>query len=312
MKAIQYSNILKQSFLLTWKNKFLWFFGFMIFLSLLIEEAVNLVGSLPFGGSVIFDWLRPFVNMDNDSNLLVSILMLAIIIGFMLLRILGIGSLIKSISNLPLYRQIKIHLIVKDASQYYWRLLGVDFVLGLVIFFLFCLLVIPIATLFTLKAYLFGSLTILSALIIFVPLLFLVFFLRKFCNILIVLSGMNVKTAFEFSYSIFRQNIKESLLMGLIILGVGIIFICLIAPIIYIMLSLLSVMQTTAGYIIFAKISLQIIGSLLIFLLFSFLNVLNQAAWLSFFSQISMEKNKKNILVKERMVKSEIPSPETA
>ena len=308
MKEIQYLDILKKSFLISWKNKFLWFFGFFIFFNLVLDEFISFSDSTSFKNSTISSL------SSKEANLYLALLLL-IIVSFGVLKVLSVVGLIQSINNPTLYKQKKIKAILFGATKYFWRLLGIDLALDLFIFFVSLFLAFPVTALFALNARLFGILTLIAASFILIPLILLAFFLKKFAHIFMVLSDSNAKASLDFSYTILLKHKRASLLMFFIMLLNLIIFLSCIFGLFlvyFVVVIICSFLFASAG----GWLALSFLGSMLVILLVvasSFFNVYTQKAWFLFFSQISMQKNEKKALRQEKVLEdNEVPNPEAA
>lgn len=294
------------SFLLSWKNKFLWVFGFLIFLSL-VAENINLSKEDLLKNANVAGLFK----QNENYFLLVGFFLLILVVIFYVLKILSTAALILALNNPKLYRQVKIRTVLGQMQKFLGRLVGLDLLLDFVGLILIVVLIFPVVLLFSLKAFLFGTIALAIAILILIPLLLLIFFLKKFSFMAVVLSDSKIKTVLEFSYEVFLKHLKESLLMGCWIFAAWWWLLILLA----LPLSTLyyfSSMQSWSSMGIF----LTGIGvALLISLIISIFIVFIQGAWLYFFSQISMqedlEKKTAEDLVTEKN-KGENLSPDAA
>lgn len=317
MKEIQYLKILEQSFLLSWKNKFLWFFGFLVFFGSLVEN-INFNKNTFFGAGSSPSLFVDFLNQHKDQLFLIASLALAVIIFSYGLKILSSGALILSLNNPVLYKQSKFWQIFKESYEYFWRLFSIDFFLGFAVLTIFFVLSVPVVILFSLHANAFGVLASIVVGLILIPLLVIVFYLKKFGYIFIVLNNANFRSALEFSYNIFHKHLKESLVMGLVAIGLGL---CLgvVSAALLILVALIFLPFLLVSYFFLAKTGMLLLLGLglvvsiaTLILVSSFFNVFVQAVWLSFFSQISMQKITERTMEEEEKIESEIPNPEAA
>ncbi len=307
MQEIQYLIILKNSFLVSWKNKFLWFFGFLILLGSVFEN-LNLNKEDLMVNTPVAELLK----QNEKYSLLVSFFLLVGLVFFYVLRILSSVALIRGINNPLLYKQLKPWAVLAEARNYLGRLIILDCLLDFGAVAIILILIIPIALLFSFKALLFGLIVSFAALLILIPLIFLLFFLKKFSFMVITLGGLKIKEALEFSYEICSRQLKQILLMGLLVLVTGLVLLILV--------TLLAAPLLIANFI--RPVDLWSIGALgsagvvlisVVSLIFSFYIVFVQVVWLDFFSQISMQKNIESQLGEENVVeKSEVLSPDVA
>ncbi len=309
MKKIQYLEILKRSFLVSWKKKFLWFFGFFILLSLV-------TGNINAGKGGLLEKFFSFFGFQQRFFPLAIFLAIVFTVILYVFRILSSAALLRCINNMPLYKQKKKGEILAKSLKYFWRLFKMDFLLDLAGFAIFVVLFFPVALLFSLKAFFFALISLVAAILIFIPLLTLIFFLKKFGFIFIVLNDSKLKTSLEFSYGIFSKNIKETILMGLIMFG---IFIYTIGFVLFLfaITGLLFLPFVLISYLISAKLLMMVlffiaglVALLELFLVGSVSIVYFKVVWLSFFSEIAMQKIEQESQSAEEL--SEIPSPEIA
>ncbi len=297
MKEIQYVDILKKSFLLSWKNKFLWSFGFLIFLSLTAESVNFSKDNLSKS-----TFLAALFKQNEKYFSLVVCLIIVLIVALYVLRILSSAALICAINNPALYKKINPLVTARRMNVYFWRLAGIDLLLGFSGLVIAVLLVTPVAILFSMKAMILGSMLLVCAVLIIIPLVILIFFLKKFGFIFIVLSESRLKVSMEFSYKIFLKNIKESIFMGLVMVCLTSIF----------MLTLILISLTLLFTGLFITIAASAIGVLILILAVSIFIVFTQSVWLSFFSQISMQKNIENETEEALVDGRDVLSPDIA
>ncbi|NTV40855.1 MAG: hypothetical protein HGA61_01105 [Candidatus Moranbacteria bacterium] len=309
MKKIQYLEILKRSFFVSWKDKFLWFFGFFILLG-------SLAGNINVGKGGLFEKFFYFLGFKQRFFPLLFLLAIVLVVILYVLRILSSAALLRCINNAPLYKQKKKGEILAESLKYFWRLFKMDFLLDFIGFTIFVVLFFPVVLLFSLKAFFFAIVSLFAAILIVIPLLTLIFFLKKFGFIFIVLNDSKLKPSLEFSYGIFSKNIKETLLMGFILFG---IFVYTIGFILFLfaVTGLFFLPFVLISYLISAKLLMMVlffIAGLLalveFFLVGSVAIVYFKVTWLSFFSEIAMQKIEKESRFVEEV--SEIPSPEIA
>lgn len=318
MKNIQYLEILKKAFLLSWENKLLWVFGFFIFL-----------GSIGSNSDIIFRQLAADENNQNpqvfldfaqkNPGLFMMIGLLLLIFGIMvfLLRIVSVAAVIKSANNIKLYSQLPLLKIFNESKKYLWKLLLLDVLIGLVLFVIAILLIIPISYLFIIKAELFGFMMAFLAFVIFIPLVFLGVYLNKYAYLFLILGDFEIKTSLELAYVTLAKNVKESLIMGVISLGLGMLVMILAMVVGVFILGLFGALGFLAN-MLFAKIGMIVVGTIggifgIIALasLLSWYAVFIQTTWLFFFQEISFEKDKEKKKVSEKVeVEMEVSDPE--
>lgn len=316
MKKIQYQDILKQALLLTWRNKFLWFFGFLTFLGSITSNA-DFLGDNTTNQTKMPTSVSSFIEQHPWIFFGLIVLLIIVAITLFLLRLIATAAIIKSADNIELYKQLSLKAIFIEAKLSLWKLFLLELIISLSLGLIIALLSFPITYLFFLKAKLFAFLMLATAILIVLPLLVLAYYLRKYAYFYIVLGNFNIKASLEMAYTKFTTNIKESLLMGVVTFATGLLSI-IIVPAIILTLALVLAPFGILAYFLSAKIgviitlAIGIIFAIVILLtVFSWYSCFLQTAWLLFFQQISFEKIDEE-KVPEKKVEEKVPSPEVA
>jgi len=318
MKPIPYFEIIKQALKIAWKNKFLWVFGLLLSLGSGsgISNAnwnmskVSSENKEQAGKAIIF--------IQNNPEIVLGIAMAVflLMIFFFFLRIIGNAGLIKAASNIVVYGQSTIKGIFLETKKYFWPLVLVEIITFLAVLLIIFMMFMPVAYLFILKAHVLGTISLVGAILIIIPLAVLACFIRKYAFFYIVIGNMKIRMALEYAYGLFRKNIKESLLMGIITIAIGMV---IIIPIFIsiIIVTLLFVLLGLLAYLIFAKIGVIVIliigiifGIAILLIFSSAYATFMQVAWVLFFQEISLEKQKTKITVEKVEVTEKIPDPE--
>ncbi|MDD5397061.1 MAG: hypothetical protein PHW24_03300 [Candidatus Moranbacteria bacterium] len=310
MKTIKYFDILKKALLMTWNNKFLWVFGLLIFLGSLFSNVNVDTNKLSNQNYVSFGSHPGIVGF-------VSVAMLLLIAALFLLRIVSMAAIIKSVSDINLYKQLKIKNILQESRVFLWRIFLLEIIIGLTLLAVALVLSIPVVYLFALNAKALAWIALVGAIVIILPLLVLAYYLRRYAIIYIVLGNFKIRISLEAAYLMFEKNSKKSLLMGVVSIFLGIAFCATLIAAGLLLLILLSPFGLIA-YFVFAKVGLMaisilgaFIGALLMLAMFSWYEVFLQAVWVFFFQEIGFEKQKEAKKVENLESEVEIPSPET-
>jgi len=315
MKQIQYFNILKRAFMIAWENKFLWFFGLLVFLGSLIS-SFNFSSDDTTKQNAQAQLILSYIQKHPTFFLEILLAFIVLIVILFLLRIIGLAAIIKSVNNIAIYRQSKISAIFSEIKKYFWQLVLLDIIIGITLMMVMIVLFIPIAYLLVLKAKMFATISIVVAIIIIVVLIIIASYLRHYAYFYIVLGNMKIKMALEAAYMLLRKNIWESLIMGCIGIALGIVAMMLISA----LLLSLALLFSPLGFALqsmFAKtgmlivlITSVIVGSVILLALFSFFTAFVQSSWVLFFQEISLEKKEENKIFEKVEVAEKIPDPE--
>ncbi|EKD58223.1 MAG: hypothetical protein ACD_56C00169G0002 [uncultured bacterium] len=313
-KEIDYFDILKKAFFMTWHNKFMWFFGFFVCIGSTAAAFNNPEAIQP---SQLLQWIQLFNQKYPLLSASLTFLFILAIAALYLLKIVSTAALIKISNNITVYRQAKIKTIFAESKEYVWRMLAMEILIGAVTFFIATAIILPIAYLYSLNSQFLAFTFLIFGFIIISILIILAFYLVKYGQIFLVLSDSKIKNALESAYELLEKNLKQSALFGLISIGLNFLFILLLILIIFALVLLFSLIGFLL-YLFFAKsgalISLLTMGFVLIILilgLFSWFNAFMQSAWVLFFQHLSLEK-KEDDKEKETEIETSsiIPDPE--
>lgn len=309
MPSINYIQILKDAWQITWKNKFLWWFGLLIALG---SPGFNFNFN-PGGNENINDAtikkVLDFITQNMHWIIIGSIIFLAILIILMVIGIIARAGLTKSIDSVSKNKPVGFKQGMKEGKKYFWKLLG----LGITIFFLILASVLvlgfPVIFLFVNKSYFVGIFLGLLAFLIFIPVLILVSFLRIYGNLYIVLGELRLSSALEKAYELFQKNFLASIIMELFFIPLGFVLffaiIFILIPIVIVFLAIgfiLYLVSGTPGVIITAGIGI-ICFLVLLFLLRSAYETFAQSVWYLFFQEIAKSKVEETVL--EEVLKKE-------
>ncbi|MFZ2975191.1 MAG: hypothetical protein WA055_01000 [Candidatus Moraniibacteriota bacterium] len=297
MSKINYLEIIKKAWAITWKNRYLWWFGFFVVLG--------------GGGSMNY-----FFNSGEDKKLdpaqnekileffsqnihwiiaLATIVFLLLII-FFILNTLGRGALIASIEKNIKGQVSNFKSGWKDGKKNFWKIFIIDFSLGLFILLTLLILIAPVAVLFFNKNYIIGGILTFLAILIFIPIAILSSYLKNYGYLYCILGKLRFWPAIESAYNLFAKNFWASIILSLIFIPLGIVLMLVILAIIPFLL-LVFLILGIISYLTLGKITAIIISAigLVIFFLYaifakSIYEVFSQAIWILFFHEIATPK----------------------
>jgi hypothetical protein len=317
---INYLEIFKKAWKITWENKYLWWFG----LFLVLGGGFNFDFPRNFNGgekaNKISDSMANFLSSHEDVVLAVIFILFFLWLVFVVLGIISKAGLLKTLVKIEKNEINSFKDGFKNGKKYFWKLIGISLILGFSVFVLVFVLSVPVILLFIIKSIVLGIFAAFLAILIFIPLVILAYFLGRYSNFYIVLSELGIKSSLENSYLLFRKNIFPSIIMALFFIPVSItlFFIVILTAII------VGIIFLIIGFILYAIFSnagviiTVIFGSLVLLALFIFISsvyqVFCQTAWLLFFKEIASveeEEIEEEVLEKEVAEKS-LPNPEEA
>ena len=227
---MDYADVLKRAWGITWKNKGLWILGIL---------AACTGGGGGGGGSGSYqssgyqfsgdEWpglQRFFENIPQETLTLVAIAaaVLAILLGmtFFVLGILGQAGLIAGVSRADEVGSVTLAEAWRLGRPHFWRLLGAGLLVVLTAILLGLVVGIPLA-LFTGLTLGLGLICILPLVCLAIPVALLANVYITFVQNSIVLEGTPVMPSFRRAWEVFRTNIGTAIVMGLILLVGGFI-----------------------------------------------------------------------------------------
>lgn len=312
-KKISYLEIFKQAFLLTWKNRYLWWFGLFIALSGVLTSfnysSENIGNKSPMSQKTL-DFLTAHPSLIITGLItFVIIFILLIVIG-----VLGRGALIKSLGEITAGRKASFKIGMRAGKKYFWKIFLLYFAIGLFNLISLILLATPVVFLFYTKSYIIGGLLGFIAILILIPLFFITSYLKTFGSLYVVLGNLSFSHSLENSYTLLVKNLKSTIILLLLFIPINILVILvamtLIIPI--------AIVFSIVGLILFlilknAGIAITIaLAGILIMLIFlilkSIYEVFAQAVWLLFFREIAKPEESEEITEPEKEIET-MPEP---
>lgn len=236
---MSYGDLIKDAFAISWRNKFLWFFGFFAG-----GTGTNFLGNVPSGGGS-FDG-RDFEQSGavglaaqvgsgifDNAALIVALVVVGVVIllAFIAMSLISQGALAENVAAIDRGEGRRFSSGWRAGLRNFWRVLGYYVVFFLIALGLLVAIGVPIALLVAgafavtdsvgarvAVAVLAGLLGILLLIVVFVPLSIVAqYALRE-----IVVRREGVFASVGGGYGVFRRNVGRSLLLWLINLGLGI------------------------------------------------------------------------------------------
>ncbi|MFA6183511.1 MAG: hypothetical protein WC682_00235 [Parcubacteria group bacterium] len=301
---IEYFQIIKDAMNLTKENKFLWWFGL---LSMFGGMSGSFSYNFPNNSSKDknFDEMA-YMNIVRKASfywehyqewIILGIILLAIIfIGLYFLGIIGRGALIDSTFKINKKENVNFSSGFKRGIYFFKRLFLVDMLFFIALIVSMFILIFPIVRLFILKSYSIAFSMGLVAFMLLISIFILFFYLKKYTQMYIISSDLNIANSIKLSYRLFEKNIKESFIMSLVVVAVnmvismGLFFALLVAIIpIGVLGAIIYGLVGKLLLIIFACLFFLILIGGLIFVS-SILNVFFQSIWVLFFVEIAKQK----------------------
>ncbi len=313
MPKIDYPNVLKHAWQITWHNKYLWWFGLILAIG---GGGFNLNFPLNTNDKKIDD--GKFIQaasafLDHYWQWIIAgfILLFILIIVLAVLKIIIQAGLIKSVSEIIFGKAATFKKGFNEGKKYFWKLL----LLGLIIFFfifgIILALFTPVVFLIYLKSYIWAAFLGIFAILLIIVLGIIISFIKEYARLYLVLANLNVRNSLESGYLLFRKNILPSIIFSLLLMAIGmivglaILFSVIVIAAVFFMFGL-------AAYLLLKWIGAAIVaipGILVIIAVGlavqSIFAVFRQTAWILFFQEIAAVKSEETVKEKETVKVSE-------
>ena len=319
INQIQYLEIIKEAFRITWKNRYLWWFG--------------LLASLTSTGST-FSNLWPDSGTNNPDNqsaekffqflhnnlgfiVMVAVVILIIFIALAVLGILGRGALIKAIARNLKGEVTGFKSGLRESKKYFWRILAIDLLILFSFILVLVVLAIPVIFLFANKNILAGLLLTMMAIAIMIPIILLVVFLRMYGYLYVVLGELGFWHSLENAYLLLKNNLASSLVLFLLFVPLGFVMLAVIMAI-FIPLVIIFLIIGVIAYLVAQSAGAAIVALLgilffivIIFFIKAVYETFAQTVWILFFREIASPKVTEKVAEKVTEPKS-IVEPDVA
>lgn len=220
---MNYINLIKRSFQLAWKYKFLWIFG--LFIALVSGGGLNFYG-FDSGTETNQNYnlnseFGSFLGHNFGWILAVLIILFLILIALWILAIFSQGGLIACAEKLERGEKTNLKDGLKIAKEYFWRIFGLNLLIGLILFFSFLILGLPVGLLFYFQLWGRAILLLLLALVIFVPEAILLNLILTYALRGIVLGNKKIMESLRLGYNLVINNFWQTIVIALILIGIS-------------------------------------------------------------------------------------------
>jgi len=235
-------EVLKKSWKITLKNKYLWLFGF--FAAILgsgseFEILFNNYGSIDNTSETLFS-IQSFYQEGLISTIVVNVkdlfsafpfqgillLFIFVIVAIIViwLAIVSQIALFDSIKKLSAGQSTNLDNGYKAGSKYFGPVFGINAVVKIILYALLLILGLPLVGWFLVMDNLLGALLfILFVFLIFTPLTVIVSFIVKYAVAYVVIKGYKAGDAVKASWNLFKKNWLVSIELAFILLVVGVL-----------------------------------------------------------------------------------------
>lgn len=219
--TIDLGAILTRAWQITWKHKVLWVISMLPLLITFLFLPIWL--AVAFSDNFDPDRIEAWV--ENPIVIIVGIILYVLFIGgSVILQVLSRSAVTLGIYRVETEGQaVSFMGLLRDGSQYFWRILGTILLigLGLAAFFLIffgCAAVLSAVTMGL------AMLCIQPLFLLMAPLIWMVMALMEQAEAAVIADGMNVTDAIQRGYQLIRSNVGSYILLTLVLyLGLGIL-----------------------------------------------------------------------------------------
>ena len=237
---MNYGDLIRDAFSITWRNKFLWFFGFFAGGT---SSGFN-VPSVPSGGDL--DDFDPGGGSEFSSALVaqggqgvfenaaflvaLGVLVLVVVLVFIVLGLVSQGALAESVAAIDRGEQRRFSSAFRAGWSNFWRVLGYYAVFILISLALLVVIGVPIGLIvwavvssgdpgagLILAVVVVGLLALLLLIVVFVPL----WIVGQLALRELVIGRAGVLSSVSGGARIFWDNLGRSLIVGLIVIALG-------------------------------------------------------------------------------------------
>lgn len=308
MKKINYTQILKDAWEVTWKNRYLWWFGLLIFLS----GGGGMFSSSDSHKKEDYQQIMDFIQAHQQIIIIIGCVVFLIWLAFLILSFIGRGALIKSIQKNLEAKTSNFKSGFQDGKKYFWKVLSIGMLAALFVIAAMLIFIVPISLLFANEAFILGGIMILVAITVLIPVIFLISFSQTYGLLYAVMTNLGIWDSLEKGYELIIKNVGPSILMALIILAINIV-IGILSFIAMILLAIPFAILGVLFFLLFKMAGAIFIGCLAIvaFIIFILLvgsvtKVFFQTIWILFFKEIAKAEEKEVVaeVEKEKEIKA--------
>ncbi len=237
------STIFKRAWEITWKHKGLWLLGILANCSSGSSQTSSNVSRMPqynVGGGEfpqIDHWLQ---SVPEETWIAIGIAvicgMLLLALGFWVLAAIGNGGLIAGFQMAETGETVTLASAFQQGIRYFWKLLVIQLILGLASLVVFAPVIFGGALLSILTLGV-GLICLIPLICLLIPLGIALSIYTLLTQIALIVEELDIVAAFQRAWEVFRSNLGQVVVMGLI-LGIGGFVVGLILAIPFILMAL--------------------------------------------------------------------------
>ena len=232
---MDFGEVLSRAWKTIWKHKILWIFGILSSCGQSGGGGSGGYSPQSSGGNKWSGEVSPgmqefFSNMEQFFNQIEIWQIFAIIAVFIFIMLIFwcIAMVLSTIGRIGLIQgtvqseagaeKLKFGDLFKSGKPYFWRVLGLNFLIGLAAFVLSLFVFAPLAFVATITFV--GLFCLIPIICLLVPVFWLISVVIQQANIALVVEDLGIIAAIQRGWSVFRENLSNFIIMALI-LGLG-------------------------------------------------------------------------------------------
>jgi len=231
---MNFGEVLSRAWQIIWKHKVIWIFGILAGCGQSTGSGGGNTG-FQFSGDegnvppamrrFFFNLERLFENVQDWQIALVIVIAIVIFLALILLTLtLGTVGRIGIIQGTQQaegdVERLSFGQLLQDGFPFFWRILGLNVLLGIAGLILILMLLIPFIGI-TALTFGIGLVCLLPLICLLVPVGWLVSVIVEQANIAIVLEDLNIPNGLRRGWEVFKANLGALIVMGLILLVGG-------------------------------------------------------------------------------------------
>ncbi|MFZ5364929.1 MAG: hypothetical protein ACOZBH_01865 [Patescibacteria group bacterium] len=210
-----YSALVKKSWKDAWKNKLLWLFGIFIASGV---EGINYRDSFDLQAmqTEAFSWTQS--GIPRGAYLVITVVGIILLIVFFILSIIATSAIIKGVANVGTGAKNKFKELWKLGVERFWKIFALELIVALAVL----VLMAPALLIFLGVGWL-SIVVMIWILLVIIGLVAIGNFMYYILGYAII-DNKDIKESILFGWKLFANNLKISILVSLISLGLAIAF----------------------------------------------------------------------------------------
>ena len=224
---MEYGKIIKQALEIAWRKKYLWVFGF--FASMGGGGGGNYRNFLDKDDAVgAFGGARQWIASHLGILALLILAAIGLFIVLLVLYLISKGGLIKSVSQISKNQPDNFEKTLGYGLHYFWDMFGIDVLFGLSLILVLGITMMPAVVMIIAGGAGIKILGVVWIVLLILPVIAFIYCLGLVANFsyqIAVIENRKIYDAISEAYYLFRKNMGRSVLLGLIIIGIALLYV---------------------------------------------------------------------------------------